>query len=1315
VAKLPRSQAFIYIFLLLFSLILSFLPAWLGWDFADWYAQAFGKYHFLVLSILIFATLSIIAYLFTNRISLTTNLPTAKNFNINRSRRNIEICTKAKTAIEAAHPEEALRALSLIEDHTLEKEIFQITGQLTKYRQDTRLDLLDAEQKRIQLNQITKAILDLVEGIESNFKTEEKHNQLILESLKKRYTDRLDQKLAKRQPINLRISSSEDGTSKETSSGFVTISSGKVQSEIGQIFDEAHCRLLIVGAPGAGKTCLLLQLALKLLEQEKYAIPVLLNLATWQESHITLENWLSEVLPSEIGTDHITIRQMLAESRLILLLDGFDEVNEDYRTSCLEAIGRYGEVSGRRFAITSRLAEYRSVFKDAPVAAQVEIGPLTYEQIRAELEEIGHNEPEAMPLLTAIQENTYLREVVQTPFYFNVLQLLFAQGVRVSDFNFTTDSDKEKVQQKIIDKFVDFQLKPTQQQDSQRWLAFIASRMTQRNMVVFELADLQYDWWKWSRWEFTLGKLLAGLVNGLFHGIYYGILFASMGILFGLGVDDFIKLDSTVLKSLCIGFIGGILTGLILGLGNGIENSLKKNISVFIYLVETFPFSWSAFLQELKKDWKLNLAVLFSLVLASVSQFSHNLDHGIDSRSNGQGLTIALFVIVLFIFFLNTINVLSTKITAKAQSSSRLRTYYQRFSISASFFYFSILQNKFLRYQLYKKGKLPKDLIAFLREMSNQHLLESDGVSWRFRHGLIQEFFTKSWTEEGEKVKDALYYENLGSLAIKKEDYDQAIEWYKKAIEITPLDINAYNEIGTIYHNHKKDYDAAIEWYEKAIKINPKNPIYLGNMGNSLSVKKDYHEAIKWLKKAIEIKPKFVWAYNRLGDALANIQEYEQAIEYNKKAIEIDPQYIHAYNSVGIALKNQEKFEQAIDWYKKAIEINPKYIHAYNNMGVVLRNQGKFEQAIECHKKAIQIDSKSVYAYNDIGITLKNQEKYGEAIEWYKKAIDVDPQYVRAYNNIGAVLHNQEKYGEAIEWYKKAIDVDPQYVRAYNNIGAVLNDQEKYGEAIEWYKKAINVDPYYVYPYGNIGDVLVYQEEFDEAIEWYRKAINVNPEKPLYHPELATIHLFKREYDLSVEHSKEAITADPENQVNYAVLAASYLFKRKLADFYQELEKDTVTGVTAPLKAFLLSIYFLNQGDQQSAKIQLENTIAGCKEELEKTPDDTDWKELSGLALLLLDRPQAGKAILYESIDAKDPEKDFFLLGIISLFDPEDRENHDRLVAAWNICKHKNTLLRILGLIHQSILLIRYPTKSDEEIDHEVKEFRKKISGESRA
>ena len=60
-----------------------------------------------------------------------------------------------------------------------------------------------------------------------------------------------------------------------------------------------------------------------------------------------------------------------------------------------------------------------------------------------------------------------------------------------------------------------------------------------------------------------------------------------------------------------------------------------------------------------------------------------------------------------------------------------------------------------------------------------------------------------------------------GSIAHENEQYDEAIKYYKKAIELNPNYMEAYLVLGTAYYEGKKDYDEAIKCFNKAVELDP--------------------------------------------------------------------------------------------------------------------------------------------------------------------------------------------------------------------------------------------------------------------------------------------------------------------------------------------------------------------------------------------------------------------------------------------------------------------------------------------------------------
>ncbi|MEZ4959879.1 MAG: NACHT domain-containing protein [Saprospiraceae bacterium] len=596
--------------------------------------------------------------------------------------------------------------------------------------------------------------------------------------LEKRYRPRLQQKLAGDQLFNLRVKPTTEGTSLEKAESFVkTLQGRKTGKEIRQIFEQARRRLLVTGVPGSGKTSLLLHLAIELLETDHENLPAVLNLATWNSSIATLDDWLQEILPAELGVTKRYAADILQQGKLTLLLDGLDEVNEAHRASCIDAIKGYGGKKQKDYVISTRKDEYKALEKDAPVWAQIEVLPLTKTQLLSQLDHADRRDfPEAPDLKAALENDPLLLKVAETPFYLNCLQLLFRGGSTLSEMNFKGETEEAR-QAEIVERFTEQALamrspRGYTSEQVRHWLSFFASRLTQRNKVVFELVDLQYDWWRWS--------ILMTYVTWVLQGFIFWIPSTFVGtatpfIILGL----YSAHSKSSIEPLLVMMVVIVICVLIVSLFMGITALSQYNINKGKYSGlpymsgETYPviktkekLQWT--LLRFSKSYlefinRTNLKEFIIMGFFSGAIFGVIIGHlslqkplialfrpGLETGLIG-GIFIWFSIVLLFfpftILLFGTMKGVFEIYEKNSIPFLQITTPYQRFIASAKALHFSILQHWLLRWQLYRAGVLPLRLVDFLNEMTARHLLESDGATWRFRHRILQEYFAGQWKE----------------------------------------------------------------------------------------------------------------------------------------------------------------------------------------------------------------------------------------------------------------------------------------------------------------------------------------------------------------------------------------------------------------------------------------------------------------------------------------------------------------------------------------------------------------------------------------
>ncbi len=137
--------------------------------------------------------------------------------------------------------------------------------------------------------------------------------------------------------------------------------------------------------------------------------------------------------------------------------------------------------------------------------------------------------------------------------------------------------------------------------------------------------------------------------------------------------------------------------------------------------------------------------------------------------------------------------------------------------------------------------------------------------------------------------------------------------------------------------------EEAWQWYRKAIALSPNDPeIYL-NLGILYAQQQQWHDAIKCYQKSLKLQPNFAEGYRKLATALTQVGQQQEAAEYWYRAYSIEPQKATAEEHLilGNTLLKQNLINQAISCYCRAIELNPNLKGAYENLGEALKRQGK--------------------------------------------------------------------------------------------------------------------------------------------------------------------------------------------------------------------------------------------------------------------------------------------------------------------------------------------------------------------------------------
>ncbi|MFZ0548483.1 MAG: NACHT domain-containing protein, partial [Candidatus Promineifilaceae bacterium] len=477
---------------------------------------------------------------------------------------------------------------------------------------------------------------------------------------------------------------------------------------IWEIFAESGRSLLILGAPGSGKTYTLIQLARELLQtatpQNFEPIPVILNLSSWGARRPPLNEWLVEQMFLQYGIARKVTPALLKSGQLTLLLDGLDELDEVTQEECVKAINRLRGYSRLPMVVCSRTKAYDTLATQLKLTTAVVIQPLSDKLIARTLTD---QRLQLSALYKAVQHDCTLKELAQTPLFLSLMALAY-RGYFLADFR-PSIKDKEARQRQLFQLY----LKRTFGQlrdgssleltlQSLDYLTFLSQQLTRRSSQQFFFEDIQPDWLppNPSRRLRLLAILTFGLVGGQRTIKPVEELGLRRPTIADVRDAAIFGLIGGVAGGLGSTMTGGLICGLVVGLVGLLINVLKPLPS----RIRAFPgqginrSSRNALIGGLGVG--VGVGLVFGLGVGLLSGISIGL---------GVGLAGGLIFGLLFGFLF----------------------------YGGSFF----IRHHILRWQLNKSGLLPHRLQPFLDAMVGRLILKRNGPSYRFVHPALQNYF----------------------------------------------------------------------------------------------------------------------------------------------------------------------------------------------------------------------------------------------------------------------------------------------------------------------------------------------------------------------------------------------------------------------------------------------------------------------------------------------------------------------------------------------------------------------------------------------
>ncbi|MEE9503136.1 MAG: sulfatase-like hydrolase/transferase [Candidatus Aminicenantaceae bacterium] len=206
-----------------------------------------------------------------------------------------------------------------------------------------------------------------------------------------------------------------------------------------------------------------------------------------------------------------------------------------------------------------------------------------------------------------------------------------------------------------------------------------------------------------------------------------------------------------------------------------------------------------------------------------------------------------------------------------------------------------------------------------------------------------------------DKRQDSFTVINIANAYLGKGDIEEADRFLTSVIDSVPPDSQLYYVFGNI-KKLREEFDDAINYYKECVKLNPSSASgYSGLAGTYIALKR-FDEAETYLTKAQEFNPTlrnlhYHWAllHEEKGDLIKAVDAYKEELVNIPHSFKACFNLSRVYRKLGDVLEEE-------NFLNKTMEINPNFPMSYFYLARIYMNRGeRYDEAVSLVEKGIEL------------------------------------------------------------------------------------------------------------------------------------------------------------------------------------------------------------------------------------------------------------------------------------------------------------------------------------------------------------------------
>jgi arylsulfatase A-like enzyme/Tfp pilus assembly protein PilF len=290
---------------------------------------------------------------------------------------------------------------------------------------------------------------------------------------------------------------------------------------------------------------------------------------------------------------------------------------------------------------------------------------------------------------------------------------------------------------------------------------------------------------------------------------------------------------------------------------------------------------------------------------------------------------------------------------------------------------------------------------------------------------------TSSDTADRADPKDKIDLFNLMSRARNQSrddpegSFKEVVTLLEDVVRADPNVIDAWFTLGNTYYREER-HEEAIGYFKKALELKPDYDLALINMSNAYRALGQDDAALAGYEHYLRVDPKNAWVHYQIGEICLDREDLECATARFTQALEIDPKVASARNALGALAFRRGDVATAERHIRAALEAKPDVRLAHFNLALIAEAEGDMATAAREYTRELELHDNAFRAAFNLGRLHQRAGRLPEALASFERTVAINARFAEGHYYLAKAQLDLNRVDEAFASARKGLDLDPR-------------------------------------------------------------------------------------------------------------------------------------------------------------------------------------------------------------------------------------------------------------------------------------------------